>query len=336
MPKNKEALIRYRVINKCLLDRKYVTRQELKEACERVLDIYPIGGRTIDADINSMRYDERLGYLAPIKMDKYRRAYYYDDPDYSIDKIPLNEDELESVVFASKLMEQFKGVEIFEKFTGSVQKLVSAVNIYRLHDDDVRRDFIEFERVDEAKGTEYLKPLIDALKNREVLKIEYRSFSARKNMVYIIHPYLLKEYRTRWYLIGYNAKYSEVRTYGLDRFVSMEVDPSVKYFDTGFDARKYYENVVGISVLDREPVEIRIAFSENQAQYVVTRPLHSSQELVETGKNRFVFKYFLVPTFEFFSQVLGWGDEVEILAPKVLRRQMQALLRKMVQIYSRL
>jgi len=335
MPKNKEALIRYRVINKCLLDRKYITKRELKEACERALDIYPIGERTIDADINSMRYDERLGYLAPIKMDKIRRAYYYDDPDYSIDKIPLNEDELESVVFASKLLEQFKGVEIFEKFTGSVQKLVSAVNIYRLNEDSVSRDFIEFERVDEAKGTEYLKPLIDALKNREVVKIEYRAFSASKNTVNFIHPYLLKEYRTRWYLIGYNAKYSEVRTYSLDRFVNMEADPSMEYIDTGFDAKKYYENVVGISVLSMDPIEIRIAFSENQAQYVITRPLHSSQELVENGNKGYVFKYFLVPTFEFFSQILGWGDEVEILKPQSLRKQMQSLLRKMVQIYSR-
>ena len=108
-----------------------------------------------------------------------------------------------------------------------------------------------------------------------------------------------------WYLIGYNAKYPEVRTYGLYRFVNMEVDHSVKYIDTGFDARKYYENVVGISVLDREPVEIRIAFSENQAQYVTTWPLHSSQELVEAGKNKYVFRYFLIPTFEFFPRYLA-------------------------------
>ena len=109
MPKNKEALIRYRVINRCLLDKTYVTRRELKEACEKALDIYPIGERTIDADINAMRHDNRLGYMAPIKMDRRRGVYYYEDPAYSIDNIPLNEDELESIVFASKLLEQFKG-----------------------------------------------------------------------------------------------------------------------------------------------------------------------------------------------------------------------------------
>ncbi len=328
MPKNKEALIRYRVINRCLLDKTYVTRRELKEACERALNIYPIGERTIDADINAMRNDERLGYLAPIKMDRRRGVYYYEDPAYSIDNIPLNEDELESIVFASKLLEQFKGIEIFEKFTGSVQKLINAINVYRQTGEDTYRDFIEFEKVDESKGTEYLEKLVDALKNRNILKIEYRTFTSKKNTINIIHPYLLKEYRNRWYLVGYNEKYSGVRTYSLDRFVNLEIDSSIDFIDKGFDAKKYYENVIGVSVLDKEPIEIQIAFTEFQAQYVITQPLHSSQELVSREKNRYVFKYFLVPNFEFIAQIMGWGKEVEVVKPDSLRGKIKNLLIK--------
>jgi predicted DNA-binding transcriptional regulator YafY len=330
MPKNKEALIRYRVINRCLLDKTYVTRRELKEACEKVLDIYPIGERTIDADIYAMRNDERLGYHAPIIMDRRRGVYYYEDPSYSIDNIPLNEDELESIVFASKLLEQFKGVEIFEKFAGSVQKIVDAVNVYRQTDQDTYRNFIEFEKVDEAKGTEYLEPIIDALKNSKVLKIEYRTFTAKNNTVNIIHPYLLKEYRNRWYLVGYNEKYSGIRTYSLDRFVNLEVNTSVDFIDKGFDAKKYYENVIGISVINKKPIEIEIAFTEFQAQYVITQPLHSSQELVSKSKNKYVFTYFLVPNFEFFAQILGWGNEVEVLKPTKLRVTIKKLLEKII------
>ena len=334
MPKNKEALIRYRVINKCLLEKKYVTKQELKEACERALDIYPIGERTIDADIHAMRFDDRLGYHAPIKIDRANKTYYYDEPDFSIDNIPLNEEEMESLVFASKLLEQFKGIEIFRKFSGSVQKLVDAVNVYRLNDDDTIRDFIEFERVDEAKGTDYLEPLIDALKNKKVLKIEYRTFTSKKNTIHTIHPYLLKEYRNRWYLIGYDDRYSGIRTYGLDRFVSLEIDDSVAFIDKGFDSKKYYENVIGISVMNQEPVEIEIAFTEFQAQFVITQPLHKSQQLVSQSKDRYVFKYFLVPNFEFMAQILGWGEEVEILQPKSIRTHLKKMHKNIFRIYQ--
>ena len=163
MPKNKEALIRYRVINRCFIEKTYVTKQELKEACERALDIYPIGERTIDADINAMRYDEGLGYNAPIKIDRVNKTYYYDDPNYSIDNIPLNEEELDSIVFASKLLEQFKDVEIFKTFTGSVQKLVDAINVYRHNTEETYSNFIEFEKVEEQKGTEFIESLMDAV-----------------------------------------------------------------------------------------------------------------------------------------------------------------------------
>ncbi len=334
MPKNKEALIRYRVINRCLKEQTYVTKQELKEACERALDICPVGSRTIDGDIHAMRYDDRLGYNAPIIMDRSRGAYYYEDPSYSIDNIPLNEDEMESIIFASKLLEQFKNVEIFKKFAGSVQKIVDAVNVYRLDDENTYRDFIEFENVDEAKGTEYIEPIIDALKNKDVIKIEYRSFTTKKNSVNFIHPYLLKEYRNRWYLIGYHDNYKGIRTYSLDRFVNLEVDYSIDFIDTGFDAHKYYENVIGISVLDKEPVEIHISFTKMQAQYVITQPLHHSQELVSESQNRYIFKYFLVPNFEFYAQILGWGKEVEILKPDDVREKVKEVAQSVIEKYE--
>jgi predicted DNA-binding transcriptional regulator YafY len=94
MPTNKEALIRYRVINRCLKDFKYATREKMIQACEDVLSIRPISSRTIYQDIRDMKEDERLGYFAPIKLDRTRMSYYYDDPDYSIDNIPLNEEDL--------------------------------------------------------------------------------------------------------------------------------------------------------------------------------------------------------------------------------------------------
>ena len=122
-----------------------------------------------------MRYDQRLGYYALIKINRIHKTYYYDDPNYSIDNIPLSEEELDSIVFASRLLEQFKNVDILKTFTGSVQKLVDAVNIYRHNREDIYQNFIEFEKVDEAKRTEYIEPILHALKNKELLRITFRN-----------------------------------------------------------------------------------------------------------------------------------------------------------------
>lgn len=334
MPKNKDALIRYRVINKCFLEKKNVTLKELVTACEEALDISPLSERTIEADIRAMRYDRGLGYNAPIKMNRSKGVYYYEDPSYSIDNIPLNEEELDSLLFASRLLEQFKDIELFRTFKGSIDKLVEAVNVYHLPEYKDIRNFIEFERVDYTKGTDHLKELIDAIKNRSVIKIEYHSFTSPRSTFHILHPYHLKEYRNRWFLIGYNEQYSDIRTYGLDRIIKIQVEETLKFKDVGFDAQKYYENVIGISVSYEEPVEIHIAFSELQTQYIMSQPLHKSQEFVKKLGKRLIYKYTLVPNYEFFSQILGWGSEIEVLTPKSVRDNVRLQLSKLVEQYK--
>jgi predicted DNA-binding transcriptional regulator YafY len=328
MPKNKDALIRYRVINKCFLERKYVSLRQLVSACEDALDIHPLSERTIEADIRAMRYDQGLGYNAPIKIDRARGVYYYEDPDFSIDNIPLNEAELDSLVFASRLLEQFKDIELFKTFNGSIQKLVEAVNVYRHSNYDDIRNFIEFEQVEFTKGTEHLEPLINAIRDRDVIRIRYRSFTSKRNTIHIIHPYHLKEYRNRWFLIGYCDKYSGIRTYGIDRILDIQVENGLRFKDVGFDAKKYFENVIGVSVLDDDPIEIHIAFSELQTQYILSQPLHKSQQFLSKGGNKFVYKYLLVPNYELVSQILGWGKEVEVLRPMSLRAKIHTITRK--------
>lgn len=97
MPVNKNALIRYKVIDKCLRNKyRRWTLDDLVDACSEAL--YEMEGitkgvstRTVQMDIQMMRSD-KLGYKAPIEV--YERIYYrYSDPDYSITQMPLSLDD---------------------------------------------------------------------------------------------------------------------------------------------------------------------------------------------------------------------------------------------------
>jgi len=73
MPLNKEALIRYRVINRCLVDYGYVSKKRLMAACHNTLD-HEIGERTLEQDIHEMKFDRHLGYDVPIDVPiEYRK-----------------------------------------------------------------------------------------------------------------------------------------------------------------------------------------------------------------------------------------------------------------------
>ena len=97
MPANKNALIRYKTIDRCLRNRlRLWTIDDLTEACSAALREMEgitkgVSVRTVQGDLQMMRSD-KLGYNAPIEV--FDRVYYrYADPNYSINEMPLTEDD---------------------------------------------------------------------------------------------------------------------------------------------------------------------------------------------------------------------------------------------------
>ena len=108
MPANKNALIRYKTIDRCLRNRyRRWTLDDLVDACcDALLDMEGIQkgvcARTVQMDIQIMRSD-KLGYNAPIVV--YDKIYYtYADPDYSITEMPLSIDDCKLIKEAITLL----------------------------------------------------------------------------------------------------------------------------------------------------------------------------------------------------------------------------------------
>ena len=109
MPANKNALIRYKTIDRCLRNRyRRWTLDDLVDACcDALLDMEGIKkgvcARTVQMDIQIMRSD-KLGYNAPIVV--YDKIYYtYADPDYSITEMPLSMDDCKLIKEAITLLD---------------------------------------------------------------------------------------------------------------------------------------------------------------------------------------------------------------------------------------
>ncbi|HOW26411.1 MAG TPA: WYL domain-containing protein [Bacteroidales bacterium] len=317
MPKNKEALIRYRVINRYLIDHTYATKEQLIDACERALDIAPLGERTIAGDIHAMRYDRHLAYLAPIRWDKVRQAYYYDDPDYSIDQLPINSDEMDSLKFASAILNQFKHVGVFNKYSGALQKVVDLVTIQKWND-RLAMDYIELEKVPYFKGSEYLEVFLDAIRNSTVLIIRHQSFQAEAPDEHIVHPYHLKEYRNRWYLIGFEEHAKNIRIFGLDRVLSVREDPARAFITVPFQTQDYFRHTIGIFTTPEEPVSVVLRFDRTIGKYLLTQSIHETQQIIEEESDHMDFGFHLSITSEFISFILGWGSSVQALEPEML------------------
>lgn len=334
MPVNRNALIRYRTIDNCLKNRyKQWTLEDLIEACSEALYEYEgidkgISRRTVQMDIQLMRSD-KLGYNAPIIVTD-KRYYSYEDPDYSITNIPLTDQDLNKLTEVVEIMKQFTGFSHFKELGEMVQRLEDKVYSAKTNQESV----IDFEKNENLKGLEYIDVLYKAIVNKECIQITYQSFKARTPNDYIFHPYLLKEYRNRWFILGITKRYQPVMNLALDRIISITTAKAT-YIECAADLRSHFKNVIGVSVNPNQETEkVVLFFNHKHAPYVITKPLHHSQKIVERLQHGVTISLDIQLNFELEKEILSFGDSVKVVEPERLKRIIKEKLDNAVDLYN--
>ena len=337
MPVSRNALIRYKTIDNCLRNRfRRWTLDDLIEACSEALAEYEgiykgISRRTIQLDLQVMR-SEKLGYNAPIiVVDK--KFYTYEDPDYSITNSPLSEADINRVSEAVEVLKQLSGFSQFAEMDTLVSRLEDRVCATRHQ----RKPVIYFERNDNLRGLHHLTPLYNHIIENHVLKIKYLPFTARQPRELIVSPYILKEYRNRWFLLCKLKMQKTLRIMALDRIESVERAYGEKFeVLPGFHPETFFDDVIGVTKsLQDKPTEVVFTVFGEQSQYVLTKPLHSSQRIIERHrKDRSItFSINVVVNYELERLLLGYGDYIKVLRPLSLAHRLQAIFQQAAERY---
>ena len=195
------------------------------------------------------------------------------------------------------------------------------------------KGFIHKKKNPDIKGIQYLDKIISAIENKEVLRLYYLPFYEDKPYFNEVHPYLLKEHESRWYMVGLNAFKGKVRTYALDRIRDLQVAEGTKYTPPDFNAGEYFKYAIGIIAPEGLPPLIKLAVQKTQAQYLIGRPWHDSQNIEEENEEQVVFSFRVHPTYEFKSLVLSLGKDAYIQEPASLREEIKKELEKMLGYY---
>lgn len=335
MPVNRNALIRYRTIDNCLRNRqKRWTLDALVEACSNALYEYEgiekgVSRRSVQMDLQLMRSD-KLGYNAPIVVIE-RKYYTYDDPEYSITNIPLTDQDLGKLTEVVEILKQFKGFSHFQELSGMVQRLENKIHSAKTQQEPI----IDFERNDNLKGLEHIETLYRAILDKCAVELHYKSFKARSSNTFFFHPYYLKEYRNRWFVIGRKNKRVDVMNLALDRIISIK-PCSEKYVprDT-FNLAEFLKDVVGVSVSTSLKPEKVLFLADNQtAPYIRTKPIHHSQKEEEVLPHGVVFSLFVQLNFELERELLGFGDRIKVIAPERLKRDIRTIFANALDSYN--
>ncbi|WP_312343457.1 helix-turn-helix transcriptional regulator [Chryseobacterium binzhouense] len=331
MSSNKNALIRYKTLDKCLKNKyKKYTLEDLMDECSEALFEFEgkesfVSKRTVQLDLQNMR-SEKFGYEAPIEV--YERKYYrYSDPDYSIHNISVNESDLKAMNNAVQILKQFKDFSMFKDMNGVIQKLEDSIHSTN------QKSIIHLDKNEQLKGLEHIDILYESVLNKKVLKILYKSFKARESNYYIVHPQLLKEYNNRWFLICWHK--GKIMNLALDRIEEISMEEQTEYIDKDFDADRYFGEVIGATVSETQrPQNVIFCITPKHAPYVKTKPFHHSQEILKEDEDGTVFKICVQLNFELERLILGMGECITVLKPDKLKKRIYKSLTEAVQNYS--
>lgn len=309
---------RYQIIDNLISKKNYPTIKDIIKVCTVELKQTPKPD-TIQKDIAVMKMDFPKGFNAPIEYDFQMKGYMYTDPGFRINKSPLREEDLEAIFEAADVMRFMGGSGIAEGFSHAAERILS----FSLESTLSKEAFpiLQTMKPPPSRGFEHFKLFFSACKYKNPVSLIHFSYRKRVFSHRIIHPFLIKEFENRWYVIGYSETHREVRTYGLDRIFE-PVALAKKYIQSPkAEIEKYLNQVYGVYPIPKKGLEeVKIRVSSLATHYFQAYPLHETQKIVKYNNGSSLISFHLVPTFELLRYFKTQGKEIRIQSPSWLSK----------------
>lgn len=183
-------------------------------------------------------------------------------------------------------------------------------------------------------GEKFLAPIIEALRDKTAIQMTYQGFGKPHLSTFVVEPYCLKMFKQRWYLLAYSPDLDKMLIYSLDRIHAIEPTKQKYQLPEDFDAERYFKDTYGVTGIGEKPEEIKICIDAMQANYLRTLPLHASQEEIERNDDYSIFRFHMVPSFEFMQELQKYGSNVQVISPESLRSEFAADAESLNNIYS--
>jgi len=286
----KESILRHQKIINNLRTNKEVTFEEMSHYLQNQTELHEydlvISQRTFQRDINEIR----SLYNIDIQFDRSRKVYFIEADDDS----DLN----------NRLMEAF-----------------DFISTLKMSEDLTR--YIYFEKR-KSLGSEHFYGLLHAVRNRLIIELSHQKFEYGEPTKRFVEPYGLKESKGRWYLLAKEVGKDKVKTFGMDRIVDFDITKRHYSPPENYNPNKEFKYCFGvINLEDVKPQEIILSFDPDQGKYIKSYPLHETQSILVDNEDELRIRLFLMITHDLVMEILSYGEDVEVIAPKSLIKEIQ-------------
>jgi len=329
MPLNKNAYIRYRMIDSLLRIHPFVKTSTIIEKLYDRHDL-SVSERTINKDVTDMCTELH----APIEYNHSEKAYYYPQNVTEIfPSLDLHQDEITALTFYAKTLQQYKDFGIFEDFTNAIDKVTDAVRIKSTQSTVRQKMIIHPENFPKFHGSDLIPEIISGFDTKKKFEFDYLKHTSDTPKRHLVTPLLLKEYDHLWYLIGQIEGKEFVTIFALDRISNFQLSNIDCEIVSSFDPDHYFNHAFGIAVPEGEVEDVVLEFDAWRGRYLISAPIHKSQELVQETEDKITLRIKVIPFHELHAKILGYGNTVRVVSPESLKLKIKQLLQDSLNKY---
>jgi predicted DNA-binding transcriptional regulator YafY len=334
MPKNKNAAMRYRIIDSLLVGGQKVKMEDLiARVSEALRDLVSyeskdISKRSVEYDLQQMKEDRPQGFGAPIKRSK--GFVFYESKTFSIFGAELNDEDI------SALLELFSIYDAYWSFpqTPTVRAFIQKFGKNLVLTSKLE-DRIQFDINVDALGAKRLSQFAELIKKGKQASIDYEPFGKSVRKINV-QPLIVKEFNNRWFLLCFDNDQKRFTNLPLDRIVGV---PRANNLDIDVAKRSelngLLQHMYGVSFpqSDQIPEKITFLISPERRPYLETKRIHSTQRYETNEYGESIVTLRLYQSRELVSLLLSYGKDVTVLEPEALRQEMKKIIGEMVQAY---
>ncbi len=331
MPVDKQVLLRYQVLNKCFRNKyREYTINDLVDECNKALrkaDKPEVSKRTIQNDIVQLETTDPYYIRLNENLKRGRqRLYRYVDTDYNLPLFRMNDEERNKIEDAIYVLKQFEGEPQYDWVRTFLMQIEGGLF------DKESSPVVTFQSNPDLKGLHHFAGLLKAITTKRVLRLRYTPFG-KETITVKTYPYHLKQYNDRWYLIAQAIGFDGYSNYALDRIEDFE-EIALPYKEPEYELSDYFDDVVGVTIPECDAEDIIIKVYKASMSFVLTKPIHLSQCIIEKSNEYAVISINVKPNYELDSKILSFGSNMVVLSPDSYRSHIFEKIQAMNQIYT--
>ncbi len=122
----------------------------------------------------------------------------------------------------------------------------------------------------------------------------------------------------------------------LDRIIEFQELPNEPFVaHDGIDFERYYSDLIGVTKSSNDrPHKVLLEFDAGNVPYVITKPLHHTQQLVAEKEKTSIFRIDVILNYELEREILGFGECVKVLGPRALAQRIKRRLKGAHSLYA--